>query len=429
LAEFLFTTWEGGGHVTPALIAARDLRARGHDVLVVSDACNAPDAEGFGVPFRPWPKAPSRQDKRRETDPLKDYEASAPAELLDRLCERILVGPALAYGRDTQALLAERPGATVVCQELLFGAMLGAEAAGAPLALLTANLWPFPTLPGVPPFGAGFEPGVDDAGRMRDQAVTEVVRRLYDGWTPRLNAVRAELGLSPVDHLLDQPHRADRILLGVSPVFDFAPEFVPEPFEYVGPQFADPVWAQAWTAPWPSDDPRPLVLVSFSTFFQGQTEAVRRAAAALGDLPVRGLVLLGPALDAAEIGAPDNVVVAESAPFSAVLPLAAAVVTHAGHASVVRPLLAGVPVVCTPLGRDQPDNAARVAARGAGLVLPPDAASDQIAAAVRRVLDEPAFRDAARSLGRAIAARHDPDAAVRALERLAAGGLRRAASR
>ena len=29
-------------------------------------------------------------------------------------------------------------------------------------------------------------------------------------------------------------------------------------------------------------------------------------------------------------------------------------------------LVAGVPIVCMPTGRDQPDNAARLAARGAG---------------------------------------------------------------
>lgn len=423
MANFIFTTWEGGGHVTPALIVARDLQARGHAVLVVSDACNAPDAHAFGVPFRPWPTAPSRADKRAETDPLKDYEAGSPAELLDRLCERVMVGPARAYADDVRTLVAERPGAVVVSQELLFGAQVGAEAAGARLALLTANLWPFPTLPGVPPFGAGFAPAENDLDRLRDQAVAAAVKGLYDAHLPALNAIRSELGLPPLAALLDQPLRADRILLGVSPAFDFGDGAPPAPFIYVGPQFADPAWAVAdWTSPWPEDDPRPLVLVSFSTFFQGQTAAVRRVAEALGTLEARGLVLLGPALDPADVPAPPNVVVARSAPFSAVLPAAAAVVTHAGHASVVRPLLQGAPVVCLPLGRDQPDNAVRATTRGAGLTLSPDVSALQIAEAVRRVLDDPSFAAAARALGDRIAATADAEAAVRALETLAGTG-------
>lgn len=425
MADFLFTTWEGGGHVTPALIVARDLKARGHAVLIVSDACNAPDAEAFGLPFQAWRTAPSRADKRAETDPLRDYEAGTPAELLSRLCDSVVVGPASAYAEDVRSLVAERPGAVVVSQELIFGAHIGAEAAGAPLALLTANLWPFPTLPGVPPFGAGFTPAENDFDRMRDDAVTAAVAALYDVHLPALNQTRAALGLAPLTGLLDQPLRADRVLLGVSPVFDFGDGAPPSPFAYVGPQFVDPAWVETWSSPWPDDDPRPLVIVSFSTFFQGQADVVGRAAEALGRLDVRGLVLLGPALDPADAPAPPNVVVVRSAPFSAVLPHAAAVVTHAGHASVVRPLLEGVPVVCLPLGRDQADNAVRVATRNAGLTLSPEASAEQIADAVQRVLNEPSFQTAARALGARIAAAHDTTAAVRALESLAETGFGR----
>ncbi len=42
--HFLFTTWEGGGSVTPALTVVRKLVARGHRVRVMSDRCNRPEA-------------------------------------------------------------------------------------------------------------------------------------------------------------------------------------------------------------------------------------------------------------------------------------------------------------------------------------------------------------------------------------------------
>ena len=77
--------------------------------------------------------------------------------------------------------------------------------------------------------------------------------------------------------------------------------------------------------------------------------------------------------------------------------------THAGHGTVIKSLAAGVPVVAMPLGRDQLDNAARVAHHGAGLKLKPKASSDAIARAVRRVLDEPSFRANAERLAAAIA--------------------------
>jgi len=418
-AEFVFVTWEGGGHVTPALIVARALQDRGRRVLVVSDACNADDAAGFGVPFESWRTAPNRRDKRPETDPLRDYEAGSPAETIDRLCERVICGPAPPYARDVRAILGERPGAVLISQELLFGAMIGAEAAGAPWVLLTANLWPFPTLPGVPPFGAGFQPATDEAGLSRDEMVRVVTVQLYDRHLPALNAVRGELGLAALPGLLNQPLRARRILLGVARAFDFIAGEPPEPFRYVGPQIADPAWVAPWISPWPQDDPRPLVLVSFSTFFQGQTQTVRDVARALAALPVRGLVLTGPAVDPAEVETTDAVRAVRSAPFDQVLDQTSVVVTHAGHGSAVRPLMKGVPLVCLPMGRDQPDNAARAANRGAGLVLSPAAAPEEIAAAVRHVLEEPSFRRAAARLGREIARECGPDTAADELEQVA----------
>jgi UDP:flavonoid glycosyltransferase YjiC (YdhE family) len=111
--------------------------------------------------------------------------------------------------------------------------------------------------------------------------------------------------------------------------------------------------------------------------------------------------------------------VVERAPHSEVLRHAAAVVTHAGHGTVIKSLAAGVPVVALPLGRDQLDNAARVVHHGAGLKLKPKASSEAIAAAVRRVLDEPAFAAGARRIADAITVETARDLAVEELEGLA----------
>jgi UDP:flavonoid glycosyltransferase YjiC (YdhE family) len=48
-----------------------------------------------------------------------------------------------------------------------------------------------------------------------------------------------------------------------------------------------------------------------------------------------------------------------------------------------------------PILADQPDNAARIVAYGAGLRLPPDAAAARIRAAFMRVVEEPRFREGA----------------------------------
>jgi hypothetical protein len=45
---------------------------------------------------------------------------------------------------------------------------------------------------------------------------------------------------------------------------------------------------------------------------------------------------------------------------------ASAVLTHAGHGSVLKSLAAGVPLVCAPMGRDQRDNTVRELRRAPG---------------------------------------------------------------
>jgi UDP:flavonoid glycosyltransferase YjiC (YdhE family) len=68
-----------------------------------------------------------------------------------------------------------------------------------------------------------------------------------------------------------------------------------------------------------------------------------------------------------------------------------------------------VPQLCLPQGADQFRNAAAGARAGAALVLAPDEADgESVAAGVRRLLDEPAFAEAARAVQAEIAAMPSP---------------------
>ncbi len=401
MARFLFTTWEGGGHVQPLLLVASDLKAKGHEVLILSDRCNDVDAAALGLPFRAWTTAPSQTGKRREDDRLKDHEADNPLEVIQRIVDRVIAGPALAYAQDTLAEIDSfRPDA-LVSQELLFGVMAAAEAHRLPLALFSANIWSLSTLAGQPPFGAGMPPATSDEERAMHAMVSQMSRGFFQTGLPALNAARTALGLAPVGDIFEQLDKAQRILLGTSRAFDFAPEPLQPPFLYAGPYLADPAWVESVAA---TEDAAPLVIVSFSSLYQAQEALLTRVIEALGRLPVRGLVTTGPTLAPEEFAAPDNVIVVRSAPHGALLAQTALFVTHAGHGSTLRPLMAGVPLLCLPMGRDQNDNATRVVARGAGLRLGPDASVDAIAAAIADLLETPSYREAAKTLGQAITA-------------------------
>jgi MGT family glycosyltransferase len=415
MARFLFTIWEGGGETPPILSIVRALVAAGHDVTALADPVLGPDVEAAGADWVPWTTAPAKSSYSPDEDLARDWEARTPLGAFKRFSEGIVFGPAGRYARDTAAELARRRPDVVVNPALMFGAQAATEAARLPQAVLLTCCYVVPGT-GTAPYGSGWAPPRTAFERGRQNVMDRLAMRLWATGLPALNAARAELHLPAVAHPFDQVHRAERFLVLTSEAFDFRPSRAPANVRWVGPRLDDPAWAQPWSPP--AGD-APLVLVGFSSTYMEQLDPLRRVVAALGELPVRGLVTLGPALEPGALAAPPNVTVVPSAPHAEVLAQAAAVVTHGGHGTTIKALAAGVPMLVMPMGRDQPDSAARVAAAGAGLVLKRGAKPTAIADAVARLLDEPAFAQGARRMADAIAADVATDRAVAELEALA----------
>lgn len=145
----------------------------------------------------------------------------------------------------------------------------------------------------------------------------------------------------------------------------------------------------------------PRVLVSLSTTFQAQREPLSQILAALGQLDVQAIVTTSAAVSHDDLEPPPNVHLASYVPHAAVLGNCDVVVTHGGLGTLAGALSHGVPVVCQPVSRDQPLNAARVRELGVGLVLDPGANAEDIAANVREVLREPSYREKAQEIAEA----------------------------
>ncbi len=417
--RFLFTAWDGGGALPPLLSMAHGLLARGHDVRVLGDPVLEDEIVNAGAVFRPWTTAPHRTSRADpSTEVVRDWEARTPLGAFARMRDRLLCGPAAAYARDTLAELDREPTDVVVAEHLLAGVGIAAEARGVPLAVSMPNILLLPRR-GVPPFGGGLNPARGPLGRARDRAISYASAKMWARGLPALNAARVELGLDPLSSPYEHFDRPDRVLVLTSAAFDYPSCPKPHNAVYVGPRLDDPSWVAEWTSPWPADDRRPLVLVGLSSTYQAQLPVVRRIVDALGQLPVRGLVTLGHSLADDGIVAPENVVIVPSAPHSQILPRASAVITHAGHGTVIKALAAGIPLVCLPMGRDQEDTAARVTLTGSGVRLKSSASAAAIAEATRAVLHDSRYREAARSLATAIAADTETDRAIEELEALA----------
>jgi MGT family glycosyltransferase len=358
-----------------------------------------------------WNRAPHRASPDLESHFVRDWEPGP--EGFARIRDNLSVGPAAAFATDVREQIATTHPDLVLTEMLLFGPQVAAEGAGVPYVVLNPTINVIPA-PGVPPFGRGFPPAATDADRERDRIAGELGMAAWDAALPELNAARAEQGLAPLDHVLEQGRSAALTLVLTSAAFDFTGT-LPPTVKHVGPRLDDPVWADDWTPP-PGDEP--LVLVALSSDFQDQGDLTRRIVAALGELPVRGVVTTGKGIDPEGIPASPGVQVVRSAPHSEVLREAAAVVTHCGHGATIKALAAGVPLVCLPMGRDQLDVAARVVHRGAGVRLEPSAEPEAIGAATTAVLNDPGYRRAAERIAAVIAEETATDRAVEEIEAL-----------
>ena len=418
MSKFLFSLWEGGGETPPIVSLIGATVRAGHDVVVLADPVLRPEVEASGAEWRPWTKAPAKTSYSPDQDLARDWEARTPLGKFARFRDGIAFGPAAGYAHDVRAEIERRRPDVVVNSTLMFGAQAATEAAGIPQVVLLTTVYVIPGT-GAAPYGSGWLAPRNALERARLTAVDRLSMRLWRTGMPSLNATRAVLGLPADRHPFEQAHRAERFLVLTSSAFDVVPAGAPDNVHWVGPRLDDPAWAEPWTPP-PGGDP--LVLVGLSSTYMDQRGTLARIADALGELPVRGLITLGPALEGTRLDTPPNVTVVASAPHGEVLRHAAAAIHHGGHGTTMKTVAAGVPAVVIPGGRDQPDSAARLAAAGAGVTLKPSAKPAAIARAVRTVLEDDRYRAGARRMAEVIRADIATDRALAELEAVAYAG-------
>lgn len=389
--RFLLTLWDGGGNVPAELGVARRLVERGHQVHVLGDPTLASAAEAAGCSFSTWQRAVERADLFAADGLQNDWETEEPLDIVRDQRDYLQSGRASKFSADTAAAIEEFKPDAVLTDTDLFGAIIAAEEAGLPSAALVPNIWMAAT------------PGTKDPLSLK------VIKRVVKSGLPDLNAARAERGLPPLAEFYDQLLAADRVLVLSSETLDAASPFVPDNVRYVGPVLDDPVWTEPWSSPWLESNEDPLVLVGFSQLFQNQGPLLQRVIDVLAPMKVQAVVALGRSLESDALVGADNVVVVRSVPHSLLLKDASLVISHCGHGTTAKALAAGVPMVCVPMGRDQPATAECVAKQGAGIVVMPGAATAELLTqTIREVLENDAYRANARCLAATFAEEHQP---------------------
>jgi rhamnosyltransferase subunit B len=359
--RFVISALGSAGDVHPFIAIGEALGARGHTVRILAAPPFEERIRRAGLDFAAMGTAdeyerllqrPELWDPRRGARLIVD-------ELLNRLPEAyaatdacaeegdVLVGSTLSWA---MRLVQERrrlPGATVHLSPMCL------QSATQPAAL----------------------PGVGDLSWMPAWALralqATVERFVIDRWIgPRLNGLRAQLGLAPVRRIWSRWIHSPDLVIGAWPPW-FAPPQADWPPNVITPGF--PLFAEGGAA-LPAEltafldaGAPPVGITPGSAMAHGERFFARALAAcvALG----RRAVVITPYRAQLPAVLPSSVHAVAYAPFSALLPRLSALIHHGGIGTSAQALSAGIAQVVVPFAHDQFDNAARLARLGVSRTL------------------------------------------------------------
>jgi MGT family glycosyltransferase len=418
MARFLFCSYGAVGHVTPLWPVASALRARGHAVGVLTAPVYEAKAAALGLRYfapRTWEATLDRvQSERAPRDGLEALRE------MQRVLNEVLVPDGLRQMNDMRDITSSWDVDVVVGTSATFGVSLFAEkeqkvwATHAPL--LTC---PLPSRD-LAPWGTGAQPPRSTVAKARAALLRGAYQMLNSMLSREWGRLRAREGLPAVTKYLTESVFSPFLYMIPSPAeFDFPRSDLPPQVHYVGPCLAGGgSSSEGWKNPFTNGDP--LVYCTAGTVADPRG-LVRTAIEAVRGQRMNLFVTLGPRFSPAELGPlPPNVVAASFVPQHLLLPEASAVVCNGGSGAVMGTLAAGKPLVIVPQLSDQPENAARCAALGAGVVLAEQRLTPALLrAALEHVLATPSYTAAARRMADSLAATNGPGVAAELLERLA----------
>jgi UDP:flavonoid glycosyltransferase YjiC (YdhE family) len=380
------------GHLNPIATLARALAKRGHRTTAfqIPEARNAIEAQQ--LEFQPLGEG--QADTRAIADAVAKlgtltgvsgvkFTVRCAASLANTICR---YGPATIQNSSVELLVVDQnePAGASVAQHL-----------GLPFLNVLSGL-PLNREPKIPP---PFVPW-GYTGRMTTTVFNAAAYSMFDRLVAPVNRVlnehRRNWKLAPIQRPDDTFSELAQ-LSQLTEDLDFPRVSKPAALYYLGP-FRDSAGLSV-SFPYERLNGKPLAYASFGTLQTGNKESFQLVAAACAELDVQLVISTGHgcALDPTQLAGQPLVV--EYAPQRDLLERAAVCITHGGMNTVLDALSCGVPMVALPVTNDQPAIAARVRYVGAGEVLfPRRLTPTRLRAAVRRVLEDPAYRARARQL-------------------------------
>src|SRR5258706_11694078 len=379
------------GHLNPMTALARQLQARGHDVVFL-DSSSASD-----LPCVPGPEKDPINENRAQTSKMQGEDALKFAlRLVMSQTEAILKSlPAIVQANRVDALLLDT---------IQFYAELGPMQLGMPYIHVSNALhldysgytplqvygWPHETTPEAL---ARNREGVAQWAKILGEA-NAVIRAHAESAGLEVDWEDLDSTLSPLASITQTPR-----------AFDFESSHWSPQFHHTGP-FHDGKGREQVDFPWKRLTGEPLIYASMGTILNGRLDVFRTIVAALAKHEGLQLVLsVGDQVDPEQIGpVPSNAIIVKQAPQLELLKQSSVCITHAGLNTVLESLAQGVPQVAIPVTYDQPGVAARIAHKKTGVVTSLEKlTAPHLSTLLDEVLNDSTYRNNARQIQKAVA--------------------------
>lgn len=417
MARVLFTTFGSYGDLHPYLAVGSELRKLGHRAVIATSANyrQKVEAQSLGfLPLRPDIDIADGEmmryffDRRRGTERVIRAMVSVVRETYEDTL-------AIAANFDVMVTHPTTLAAVLVAQKLK---LPWVSSVLAPASFISA--WdppvpaPFPWIVNVRKLGPG---------AMR--AVWKPLMRMVDHWLRPVHDLRREIGLGPGGNpLLEGGNSPDLVLalfshLLAAPQPDWPPQVIVTGFPFFdesGHKLAREVeqFLQA--------NPAPIVFTLGSSAVLAAGDFYAVSLKAVERVQARALFLTGSQPQELPSRLPENVMVWQYAPHEEVFRHAAAIVHQGGIGTTAQAMRAGLPMLVMPFAHDQYDNATRIQRLGAGIAIPRNKYREvAVANALRRLVSEKSYRQAAEAAGTAIRSESGALRAAQEIDRYLSG--------
>lgn len=422
MTRVLFACWPFEGHLFPQLAVADELRRRGAAVAFYSgeDARAVVESEGHELfPLRrtagAWQKVHERERADRGRTPsLRTQRAAFRDWLVESIPAQVadLAGVRERFRPDLVVAEASMWGPPLVMR----------ETHGIRVALLSPLIYAVIPGPDIPPLGSRVGVPRTRRTRARAQVVGAIGGLLARGGRRRIDQIRVNHGLQPLDGSINEVlGRLPLYVVASIPELDLDRHDLPPGVRYVGPLLwhpPDPPGTAEWLDTLPAD--RPWVHVTEGTSHYQDPFLLHAAADGLAGANCEAILTTGRRRAGSISAQAPNVHVRDWLAHDTLLPRCSALVTTGGAGTTMAGLRAGLPLVLVPTSWDKPDIALRMVEAGVALRLPPRRCTPQaLRAAVDEVLRDPRYRRNAHRIAEKLAAAPGAAGAADHIEALA----------